>query len=51
MCEINQCQLLMAMNGRVVFNAMSIPSLARAMQRTHFRAESVKNDLKTHGFS
>jgi hypothetical protein len=41
----------MAMNGRVVFNEfMSIPSLVRAMQRTQFRAKSVKNDLKPTNF-
>ena len=51
MCEINRCQLSMAMNGRVVFSEfMSIPSLVRAMQRTHFRAKSVKNDLKPKDF-
>ena len=47
MCEINRCQLSMAMNGYVVFNEfMSIPSLVRSMQRTNFCAKSAKNNLK-----
>jgi hypothetical protein len=51
MCEINGCQLSMVMNRRVVFNKfMSIPRLVRAMQRTRFRAKSVKNDLKPTDF-
>ena len=41
----------MAMNGRVDFNEfMSIPSLVRAMQRTQFRAKSVKMTLSPRNF-